>query len=124
MPDRDDVFEILRCRRRRLAIQVLDEADRPVSLGELAERVAARELEIPRAALTSAQRKNVYSALQQSHLPKLDDADAISLADGQDAICVGPAVDVYLRQIRVADPSTTVVGRAMATVRSVMGGPA
>jgi hypothetical protein len=117
MPDRDDVFEILRCRRRRLAIQVLDEASEPVSLGELAERVAARELDIPRAALTSAPRKNVYTALYQTHLSKLEQGDAIDLVDGQDAIRPGPAINVYLHHIRVSQ-LRSLVGRAVKTVRS------
>lgn len=122
MPDQDDVFEVLRCRRRRLAIRVLDEHDRPMSLGELAERVAAREVGVTRDEITSAQRKNVYTALYQSHLSVLDDGDAITLVDGRDAIQSGSALDDYVRQLRVADRGPTLLGRACEAVRAVAGG--
>jgi len=124
MPDHDTVFQVLRCRRRRLAIRVLDEAGGPMSLGELAERVTAREVGVPRDAITSAQRKNVYTALYQTHLSKLDDGDAVTLVDGQDAIRVGPGIDEYCRQLRVADRGPTLVERARATVRALAGGVA
>lgn len=122
MPDRETVFQVFRCRRRRLAIHVLADADGPLSLGELAERVTAREVGVPRDAITSAQRKNVYTALYQSHLSPLDDGDAITMVDGMDAIQPGPAIDEYRHQMQVADRGPTLLWRARETVRAVAGG--
>jgi hypothetical protein len=119
MPDPDTVFQVLRCRRRRLAIRVLAEADGSMSLGELAERVAAREAGIEPRQITSAQRKNVYTALYQSHLSVLDDGGALTLVDGQDAIRAGPAIATYRRQLRTAHRGPTLLERARDLVHAV-----
>jgi hypothetical protein len=112
MPDPDTVFKVLRCRRRRIAIRVLDDADAPMSLGDLAERVAAREVGVVRGHITSIQRKNVYTALYQSHLSVLKDADAVTLVDGQDVITAGPAIRTFRRQLRTAHHGPTLFDRA------------
>nr|WP_247730860.1 hypothetical protein [Halovivax limisalsi] len=78
---RGDVFDLLSNRRRRYAIHYCKQADGPVTLGELAEQVAAWELEKEIAALTSAERKRVYTALQQTHLPTLERANVIEFED-------------------------------------------
>lgn len=49
-----------------------------MELGALAEQVAAWELGIPEAQVTYDQRKRVYTALQQTHLPMMDEAGAVS----------------------------------------------
>lgn len=68
----DEIFHILQTRRRRDVLRYLRRADGPVRLGELAERVAAREQGTTVDALTSSERQRVYISLYQSHLPKLD----------------------------------------------------
>lgn len=74
----DTLFEVLSNRRRRLAIQVLREADSPMDIGTLATQIAARENDIDPAAVTHRQRKSVYTALHQNHLPKLTDAGFVT----------------------------------------------
>lgn len=71
------VFSLLSSRRRRLAIQQLDECGGSAEVGTLAELVAARENDVPREELDYQQRKRVYTSLHQTHLPKLADADLI-----------------------------------------------
>jgi hypothetical protein len=73
----DDAFEVLSNQRRRYIVKELHAADDQTELGPLAERVAARENDIAVLDVTHAQRKRVYTALQQSHLPKMDDLNVV-----------------------------------------------
>ncbi|AGB14966.1 hypothetical protein Halru_0322 [Halovivax ruber XH-70] len=88
-----EIFELLSNRRRRYAIHYCKRVDEPVELGDLAEQVAAWELDKEVQELTSAERKRVYTALQQTHLPTLERADVvefenhtIELTDEADAL--------------------------------------
>lgn len=71
------VFDILRNERRRLVLEHLEEQDGDVTLGELAEQLAAIENDKPPAQITSQERKRLYVGLYQCHLPRMDDANAI-----------------------------------------------
>lgn len=71
-------YDILKNRRRRIVLETLLEESQPMELSELSERVAAIENEIPREELSAKERKSVYTALYQTHLPKLDDAGFIN----------------------------------------------
>jgi hypothetical protein len=75
--DRGEIFNLLSNHRRRYAIHYCKREQRPVELGELAEHVAAWELDKEVEGLTSAERKRVYTSLQQTHLPTLEQADMI-----------------------------------------------
>lgn len=92
---KDVIFELLKNRRRRQVLAYLLETEGTVTLGKLAERIAAWENDTEVAALSSDQRKRVYVALYQTHLPKMDDAGIvdydqdrglISLADNADLL--------------------------------------
>jgi len=75
----DTIYEILANPRRRYVIHYLQYENGPVDLGTLAERVAAWETETDDPDLVpSEQRKAVYTALQQRHLPRMDDAALVS----------------------------------------------
>ncbi|AGB15697.1 hypothetical protein Halru_1080 [Halovivax ruber XH-70] len=69
-----EVFEVLRNQRRRFVLQYLKQDDRPVELGDLAQQVAAWEYETTLDGVTPEQRKRVYTTLQQTHLPKMDES--------------------------------------------------
>lgn len=73
----DQVFEILKNRRRRLVLHYLEENDGESSLSDLAEHIAAIENDTTIKAISSTQRKRVYVGLYQCHLPKMDDMDII-----------------------------------------------
>ncbi len=75
--DRDDVFHILQCRRRRLVLKYLQEHDGPADMRDVTERIAAVENDTTVAQLRSQERQRVYIALYQSHLPKMDRAGII-----------------------------------------------
>ncbi|ELZ07238.1 DUF7344 domain-containing protein [Natrialba aegyptia] len=68
-----EVFEVLRNQRRRYVLHFLKQDGRPVELGDLAQQLAAWEYETTLDGVTSAQRKRVYTTLQQTHLPKMDE---------------------------------------------------
>ncbi|WP_224269160.1 DUF7344 domain-containing protein [Haloprofundus salinisoli] len=74
---REDAFETLSNRRRRYAIHALLQEDAPVELGELSRQVAAWETGQSPSAVTSEERRRVYNALQQSHLPKMHDVGVV-----------------------------------------------
>ena len=75
--DDDELYMALKNSRRRSVIRTVA-AERAVTLGELAERIAADENNKPESRITRQERKRVYIGLQQSHLGKLDKHDLIN----------------------------------------------
>ncbi|MDQ2049851.1 hypothetical protein RBH26_05080 [Natronolimnohabitans sp. A-GB9] len=80
-----EIFEVLRNQRRRYVLQYLKQDGRPVELGDLAQQIAAWEYDTTPAEVTSAQRKRVYTTLQQTHLPKMDSAGILEF-DADDRV--------------------------------------
>lgn len=78
---RDDVFTILSNRRRRYALHACKCAETPIELSDLAEQVAAWEYEKDRQELQSDERRRVYTAMQQTHLPTMEKAGVIEYED-------------------------------------------
>jgi hypothetical protein len=76
-PTEQEVFDILSNRRRRYALYALFDDD-TATIGSLAEQIAAWENDCPVAEVRPTGRKHVYTALQQSHLPKLERNGLIS----------------------------------------------
>lgn len=76
-PSEDELFDMLANSRRRHVIDLLAAEQERHDIGTLSTRIAARENDIEVKAVTSNERKRVYTALQQSHLPKLDAAGFI-----------------------------------------------
>ncbi|MFB6107527.1 MAG: hypothetical protein ABEJ82_01640 [Haloplanus sp.] len=70
-PTEHEIFDVLSNRRRRYTLYALTRDDGS-TIGSLAEQVAAWENDSEIADVTPAERKRVYTALQQSHLPKLE----------------------------------------------------
>jgi hypothetical protein len=88
------VFDILRNERRQRVLGYLAVTDDDViRIGDLAEHVAAIENDLSVNALSSQQRKRVYVALYQCHLPKMADADVIAFDKDRGTIEVGPNLD-------------------------------
>lgn len=73
----DEIFEVLSARRRRYALEYVKQHDGPIELGELAEQVAAWENDTPVEEVRSNERKNVYTALRQLHLPKMEEIGVV-----------------------------------------------
>jgi hypothetical protein len=96
----DELFDVLANQRRRFALHLLKrEGDETVTIGEMAEQIAAWENGIDMAEITGNERKRVYTALQQSHLPKMDNAGVVEFNKNRGTIEPTPAlkdVDLYM----------------------------
>lgn len=73
----DQVFGILKNKRRRYVLKYLSMVGGETTLSDLAEQIAAWECEKDIAQITSQERKRVYVGLYQCHLPKMADVAAI-----------------------------------------------
>ncbi|NUB93887.1 ArsR family transcriptional regulator [Haloterrigena sp. SYSU A121-1] len=93
---KDVIFELLKNRRRREVLAYLLEADDTVTLGELAEQIAAWENDTEVSALSSDQRKRVYVALYQTHLPKMDDAGIVEYDQDRGLISLSDNADLLM----------------------------
>jgi DNA-binding transcriptional ArsR family regulator len=94
-PDRDVVFDILKNRRRRQVIRHLQQVDEPVTIGDLSERLAAWENDVPESDITYKQRKRVYISLHQTHLPKLDECDVIDYEQRSGSVTLTDSIEPY-----------------------------
>ncbi|MDL5360620.1 hypothetical protein [Halalkalicoccus sp. NIPERK01] len=92
----EDVFEILYNPRRRYTMEFLHRRDRPCSMEELVEHIAATENGVPIGELDNQQCRRVYVSLYQTHLPMLDEADAIEYDQEAQRIAPGPAATELL----------------------------
>lgn len=98
----DDCFDLLRNQRRRYALHYLERNGEQATLGHLSEQVAAWENEIAVEEVTSAQRKRIYTALQQVHLPRMEEAGVVEFDQRAGVVELGPAaedLDVYLEVV-------------------------
>lgn len=71
------MFQVLSNQRRRFVLHYLLQRGEAVELRELSEQVSAWEYGVSVSAVTHTQRKRVYTALRQTHLPKLTDVGIV-----------------------------------------------
>jgi DNA-binding transcriptional ArsR family regulator len=130
-PTRDELFHVLRNRRRRYAIHHLKHADDPVDVGDLATQIAAWENDVAVEAVTSKQRRRVYNALQQTHVPALDDTGLVETERREVELTERAAeLDVYLELVDGRDVPWSeyylgigAVGAAVTAVTALNVGP-
>ncbi|WP_313696264.1 DUF7344 domain-containing protein [Halorarum halobium] len=118
----DIIFEVLKNERRRLVLAYLRDAEGAVTIGELAEHIAAHENDITPAELNAQQRKRVYIGLYQCHLPKMDDADAVAFNQDRGIVELGRSADTLYQYL---DSDSGVEDNARLrqyTMFSVVGG--
>lgn len=75
-----ELAHLLAVDRRQAVIKVLADED-PIRVSALADRIAAQ---------STATRKDDYSSLRRSHLPKLADHGVIEFTDRQLEVTTGP----------------------------------
>jgi hypothetical protein len=95
--DPEEIHDVLRNDRRRLTLQYLKQCLEPVEVRELSEHVA--ELEVGESPPPRNIRQSVYNALNQTHLPKLDDAGLVEFDTDRKVVSLCEAareVDVYM----------------------------
>lgn len=99
----DQGFDLLSNRRRRYALHHLYRTEHQTAeIGELSEHVAAWENDVTVSDVTSAERKRVYTSLQQLHLPRMDEMNVVEFDDRSGTVELGPAaddLDVYLEVV-------------------------
>jgi hypothetical protein len=105
----DEIFTILSNRRRRFvlhALRIRESGTETADIGWLAERIAAWENGVGVDELSSTQRKSAYTALQQTHLPKMEDRGLVTFDQNRGTVEATPAVeelDIYLEIVSGRD---------------------
>lgn len=107
----DAVYHLLQNERRRGVISYLDDHEAPVTRSEVAEQVAAWENGTDVDGIDSQERKRVYIALHQIHLPKLDDAGVLEYDPDRGTITPRP----LLEQVNEIIETTSGVNETRAT---------
>lgn len=74
---RSAIYSCLSSSRRRYALYCLRDAEKALSLADLAEDVADLETETPRPEIEKKTVKDVYLSLYHHHVPKLADAGLV-----------------------------------------------
>lgn len=104
---KSQVFDAAKNLRRRYALYHLKREGGSVELGELAEQVAAWENDTTVEQITAEQRKSVYSALYQTHLPRLEEAGVLTY-DRQSNVVSFTDSASNLNLYLASDPRTSV----------------
>ncbi|MFC7097903.1 DUF7344 domain-containing protein [Halobaculum marinum] len=97
--DRDAMYSLLSSRRRRNVLHALVANDGTSTVSDLARRLAAWETGKPPEAVTSKERKRTYTALRQTHLPKLAEYDVVEYDVNRGTVAlteVGEELQPYL----------------------------
>ncbi|WP_049969919.1 DUF7344 domain-containing protein [Haladaptatus cibarius] len=95
----DVAFRVLSCQRRRYVMHYLLQQGSSVSLHELSKQLAAWENDVPVAEVTYKQRIRVYTAIRQSHLPKMHDSGVVAFDANAGTVCLtddATKLEVYL----------------------------
>jgi hypothetical protein len=103
----DVAFEILKNSRRRTVLEYLRDADDTVTIGELAEHIAAIENDTTVQQLNAQQRKRVYIGLYQCHLPKMDDSNVVDFNQDRGLVTVTPAAEQLYAYLDTNEDSAT-----------------
>ena len=101
-PSRDEIFTALSNRRRRNVMLYLKENGDGARVRDIAEQLAAWENDLEINQVTYKQRKRVYTALHQSHLPKLAESEFIDYEPNRGIVSLTEGsrqLDVYLEVV-------------------------
>lgn len=105
----EEVFEILSNQRRLYALHYLKLSDdTTVAFGDLVDHVTAWENGVSVEEVDQGDRKTIYTALRQSHLPKLEEAGIVEFDASTNQIELtetGVAVQLYLEYVPSDDIS-------------------
>lgn len=89
----DVAFEVLSNRRRRYVVHRLLQHGGTAELRALSRQIAAWENRKPLDEITPEERRRVYNALQQFHLPKLRDAGVVAYESGPGRVRPTPSAE-------------------------------
>jgi hypothetical protein len=91
----DTVFQTLGSHRRRYTLHYLRQLNRPVPIRELSEQLAAWELGKERSSVTPKERKRLYTALHQTHLPKMDSLNVVEYDRNRGTVSMTEHIDEF-----------------------------
>ena len=102
--DRHDVFEVLSNERRRLIMETLLEADQPMPLTALVDRIATAESVGRESAADS--RRSIAMGLHHVHLPMLELAELVVCDYAHELVSAADVADTVVHHLaRVRDES-------------------
>ena len=119
----DELYEVFANRRRRYVLHYLQQVDGRTDFGEMAEQIAAWEHEKARQEVTSNERKYVYSALQQRHLPKMHDIGLVEFNKRNSSVEPTPVLDeinIYAEVVEKGNVPWGVYFPGLSAVHSVL----
>jgi len=122
-PSVDELYGVFANRRRRYALHYLQQVNGRTDLGKTAEQIAAWEHEKARQEVTSNERKYVYSALQQRHLPKMHDIGLVEFNKRDSTVeptAVLDEIDIYAEVVQKGNAPWGVYFPVLATVQSIL----
>lgn len=85
-PSLDELDSVMSNIRRRYVIYYAKQAGQPIHFDDLVEKIAAWETPHGAADATRSHRKSIHNALQQTHLPKLEQAELLNYDTESDLI--------------------------------------
>ena len=99
----DEIFFLLKNRRRRAVIEHLLEAGGQAQFDDLVLAIAAREKEKNVEEITYKERKSVHTSLYQSHLPKLQDAGVVEYDRRSGSVILTDAIESIRPYLNVSE---------------------
>ncbi len=120
---RDEIFEILSNRRRRHVLHCLKQRHEEVDIGEVSEQVAAWETGKTVSDVGAAERKRVYTALQQCHLPRMDEKGIVRFERDGGVVELGETaedIDIYMEITEQYDLPWSFYYLALASIGTVL----
>jgi DNA-binding transcriptional ArsR family regulator len=91
----ETIFETLSNRRRRYALHYLKRVGEPVTIRDLSEQLAAWENDVDRARVRPKQRKRLYTALHQTHLPKMNELGVVDYDRDRGVVALTAAIEEF-----------------------------
>jgi hypothetical protein len=93
VPSQDAIFKLLASQRRRYVLSCLKENEDPIALAALANKVAARENDLPVSEVSEEEIKHIHLSLYHTHIPKLNDADVVEYDQGKDTVTLNVSIE-------------------------------
>jgi hypothetical protein len=119
----DEIFTTLSNRRRRHVLYFLRYVEETATIRDLSEQLAAWENGTTAAAVVPRERKRLYTALHQTHLPKMDDLGVVVYDRNRGTVQATDSVrkfDAYLNEESTGDRAWSRVYLAVGCVLGLM----
>ncbi|RXK50376.1 DUF7344 domain-containing protein [Halorientalis pallida] len=91
----ETIFETLSNKRRRYTLHYLKRLGEPVTIRDLSEQLAAWENGVERDQVKPKERKRLYTALHQTHLPKMDRLGVVEYDNDRGVVALTEAIDQF-----------------------------